>query len=70
MPAKEECNKATSQEHPFKLRIFDVIFIQNQQRESEKFVIPIKSLSFRIKTKENQKENVQEFLQKINKHYL
>lgn len=64
MPAKEECNKATSQEHPFKLRIFDVIFIQNQQRES------IKSLSFRIKTKENQKENVQEFLQKINKHYL
>ena len=36
MPAKEECNKATSQEHPFKLRIFDVIFIQNQQRESKK----------------------------------
>lgn len=39
MPAKEECNKATSQEHPFKLRIFDVIFIQNQQRESKKKIL-------------------------------
>lgn len=36
MPAKEEYNKATFQEPPFKLRKYDAFFIQNQQRKNLK----------------------------------